>query len=91
MDGPDGHHPSLLNQAGKKGEGQGGYNNSRSKLRSSLLLGAEHKNLEDFRMTDHHGVGWDWTFETNKFSRLRLRHETKYAPVIIKLMPTGWI
>ena len=28
-------------------------------------------------MTDHHGVGWDWTFETNKFSRILLEARNK--------------
>jgi hypothetical protein len=42
-------------------------------LRFSLPQGAGHKNLEDFRMDDHHGVGWDWTFETNKYDMIGLR------------------
>jgi hypothetical protein len=38
------------------------------------LQGATHKNLGEFRMVDHHGTNWDWTHETNKFRRLRLRY-----------------
>ena len=62
--------------------GEGGYNNFGSKVRGSLPLGGKDNNLEDFRMGDHHGVGWDWTFETNKYGRIGLRHVNYIEEII---------
>ena len=80
MDGPDGQNPTLNNQPMsaelcriRKEEGRGAIIIFELTLRFSLPQGAGHKNLEDFRMDDHHGVGYDWTSETNKFGGIRLR------------------
>jgi hypothetical protein len=43
-------------------------------LKALLPWGAGHNNLEGLKLDDHHGGACDWTFETNKFRRLRLRH-----------------
>ena len=81
MDGPDGQNPTLNNQPMpaepgriKKEEGRGAIIIFELTLRGMLPWGAGHNNLEGLKLDDHHGVGCDWTFETNKFRRLRLRH-----------------